>query len=335
LTVYSFHGFFLPEAFMPEFFRRLFTLLQLLVFFCVASNILQEKKLLQCVLFTYVVASVLLAFGLLLHLPGFSASELAGDIERSTITGYDANYLATLWALAVVILTELCSHPAYRYLRLFLGPLAIPLLIGIMQTGSRAGTGALLIGLLVYLLPYWRSQHKWLVRLLVLLSILATFYLVVNNPATMQRWKESFSERKFSGREQIVPAAIAMFSEHPFLGWQPGYTRELGRRVYESLYTTRTKDAHNLLLHLLLEVGLVGATPFLIGLWLCGQTAWKARSWHSSMLPLALFCTSLAASMSHPLLQYKPLWLVLAVTSASVSIPTAGRVGRFKRLLII
>ena len=58
--------------------------------------------------------------------------------------------------------------------------------------------------------------------------------------------------------------------------------------------TTGARDAHNLLLHLLLEGGIVGTLPFLVGLWLCGQSAWKARSKPLGLLPLALFCAMLS-----------------------------------------
>jgi O-antigen ligase len=333
--VYVFHGFFLPEAFMSSFSNRFFTLLQLLVLFWIASSLLKEKKLMHHVLFTFVIASAILALGLVLHLPGFSEETAIIDgVERSSVSGVNSNELATLWALAMVALIGLCLNSTYKYPRLLLGILAISMLISIMRTGSRVGTGALIIGLLVYLLPYRRSKYKWLVRILVLLSIAVTVYLMMVSPSVALRWQESLSEGRASGREKIVPAAINMISERPLLGWQPvGFQVELARRVY-TLYPDSSKDAHNLFLHLLLEVGVVGTVPFLVGLWLCGQAAWKARSRHSDMLPLALFCTVLAASMSQTPLLRKPMWLVLALTSASAYMTTVGQANRPRKLLI-
>ena len=124
-----------------------------------------------------------------------------------------------------------------------------------------------------------------------------------------------------------------MFVERPGLGWQPLMSgHELGRRVYH-LSHSGGRDAHNLFLHLLLEGGIVGALPFLVGLWLCGQSAWKARSKPLGLLPLALFCAVLASSMAHTDLRRKPFWLVLALASAATPL-TAGDTTQHRMLLI-
>ena len=66
-----------------------------------------------------------------------------------------------------------------------------------------------------------------------------------------------------------------------------------------------------------MEVGIVGAVPFLIGLWLCGKGAWTARNRNLGLLPLALLVTSLAAGMGSNTIYSKALWLVVAVTVAT------------------
>jgi O-antigen ligase len=154
---------------------------------------------------------------------------------------------------------------------------------------------------------------------------------VVNSPAASQRWHETFHEGKLAGREKIIPAALGMVAERPMFGWQPvRFQYELGRRVAEGYYTG-TKDAHNLFFHLLLEVGVVGTVPFLIGLWWCGQGAWRARAENFGLLALALFLAVMAASMTHTDLVRKPFWLVLALTSAAAS---GGSMSRSGMLLI-
>ena len=107
---------------------------------------------------------------------------------------------------------------------------------------------------------------------------------------------------------------------------------ELGRRVY-GLYHPGERDAHNLFLYLFLEGGIVGTMPFLMGLWLCGQSAWKGRSKPLGLLPLALLCAVLASSMTHTDLRRKPFWLVLALASAATPL-TAGDTTQHKMLLI-
>jgi O-antigen ligase len=331
LATYVLSGFFLSEKLASGFLSRLFTLGQLLILFWVAADLFKEEKLTRQVLLSYAMASALLAIGMLLRLPGFSESMQAAGVERATALGNNPNTVAMVWALAVIMLAGLCLNSAYSYLpRLCIAGLSVPLLAGLVSTGSRAGIGALLIGFLVYLVPHWRAKRKVVTIFLALLGIAATAYFVMNSPAA-QRWQETFHEGKLAGREEIVPAALEMVEERPIFGWQPvRFQYELERRL-SGAYTTGTKDAHNLLLHLLLEVGMVGTVPFLVGLWWCGRSAWKARAGDLGLLALALFLAALAASMTHTDLARKPFWLILALASAAASI---GPMTRSRMLLI-
>ena len=111
-----------------------------------------------------------------------------------------------------------------------------------------------------------------------------------------------------------------MIAEQPIFGWQPiEFWRELGNRLGKR----GPLDAHNTFLHLLLEVGLVGAIPFLVGICLCGLAAWRARRMTLGLLPLSLFLTTLAANMALTGMAQKPFWLVLALAMATV--PTVYR----------
>ena len=71
------------------------------------------------------------------------------------------------------------------------------------------------------------------------------------------------------------------------------------------------------LLAVLLEVGIIGAIPYLVGLWLCAQSAWRARVGGLGLLPLALLSTVLACGMSGNILRWKTQWLVSALALAS------------------
>ena len=110
-----------------------------------------------------------------------------------------------------------------------------------------------------------------------------------------------------------------MISEQPILGWQPiNWYYELGRRVGGN-WTSIGRDAHNLFLSVLLQVGVIGAIPFLIGLWLCGQSAWMARTRSLGLLPLALVITVLAVGMSATTLGLKLHWFILSLALAAGS----------------
>lgn len=328
-AIFSLHSFFLPEKFDLNFFLRLSTMLQLIIFFWVAGDLCKDERIMRQMLLMYAVASSILAVGMVLRLPVFTPTslELGGGVERGTVMGYNGNMLATMWALAIVALVGLCLHPAYMLVtKLLWAFLALIILMATIYAGSRAGMGSLLIGFLVYLIPHWRAQRKLCTILFALLGIAVTVYFAMHNDTVMQRLDQTV-EGKFDGRERIVPAALQMFIERPLVGWQPViFQYELGRRL-----GVGSRDPHNLFLYLLLEVGMVGTIPFLMGLWRCAQTAWQARTGPLGLLPLALLITVLAATMSHTQLAQKWFWLILACAASSLA---SGHTTRPKTLLI-
>jgi O-antigen ligase len=233
-----------------------------------------------------------------------------------------------MWAFAIVALVGLCLHPGYTlFTKLLWGFFTLPMLAAMVKTGSRAGTGALLIGFLVYLVPHWRVQRKLCTLLLALLGIAATVYFVTNSGTAERRWEQVVYEGNMSKREEIVPAALEMFLERPLLGWQPYISgRELGRRT-----GAYKRDTHNLILNLLLDVGIVGAVPFLMGLWRCVQTAWQASTGRIGLLLLAILITVLAGAMAQPFFAHKWFWLALTCAAHS---PSAGHATRPRMLLV-
>jgi O-antigen ligase len=78
-------------------------------------------------------------------------------------------------------------------------------------------------------------------------------------------------------------------------------------------------DAHNLFLSMLMEVGVVGTIPFLVGLWLCFRAAWIARRGDLGLMPLALLVAVLTVNMGIPALLWKPFWLIMGLTLAAAS----------------
>jgi O-antigen ligase len=107
-----------------------------------------------------------------------------------------------------------------------------------------------------------------------------------------------------------------MIRESPMVGWgrTTGF-EELGSRIG----LEGRIDAHNFLLYLLLEVGLIGTVPFLTGLGLCLWAAWRARAGPFGILPLALLVSLLATMMTHTGLTAKQFWLFLALALAAAA----------------
>lgn len=315
IVVYALHGFFLPEEMLAQFFSRLLTMVQLLVLFWVTADLLKQEKMARSALLSYSIASSLMALGMILQLPGFSEFTDARS-GRMTAMGSNPNIIAMLLSLATVMLIGFCLDT--RVSILWKGAsliLTLPLLAGLVNTGSRSGIGTLILGCLVYLLPTRQAKNRLVPIVLAVCATAGFMYLVISNPVSLARWEQLYYEGNMAGREKITPIAVGMILERPLIGWQPvAFWYELGSRLGK---IWDTKDAHNLYLHLFLEVGALGALPFLVGLWLWGRAAWEGRAGYLGVLPLALLGTTLAANATHTDLARKTLWLVLALTVAA------------------
>lgn len=318
LVIYILNGLFISEEdFMSGFFSRLFTLVQLMVMFWIASRLLQEDKIAKGFLLAYSLGSVALALGSILDLPGFSET-LDVRRGRSTALGDDPNNLAVLMAMAAVILIGLRLYKIHTRTisKTLLTVMTLPLFTVIVNSGSRSGVAAFMIGCSAYLMPIWYSKRRLAALVFATLGVVVLLYMVTTNPYFLERWQETYYEGNLAGREHITRVAIEMIAERPIFGWKP---IELWHELNFRLGKWGERDAHNLFLHLLLEVGVVGAVPFFVGLWLCGLAAYKARNGTLGVLPLALLLTTLAANMALTHLTRKPFWLALALSAAAAS----------------
>ena len=208
--------------------------------------------------------------------------------------GYNPNTLAALIALATVILTGFCLSSWSRAQK----KIAIhgsygASLSDVVLTGSRGGMVALGLGCSVYTLSIPKLKVRVAAIIVAMLLTGGMVYFVSANPYIFDRWQQTLQEGRISGRDIIFAAGLEMFLERPFIGWQPvEFLYHLGERAGIPFI-----GAHNLFLHLLLEVGLLGAIPFLAGLFLCFRAAWKTRSGPLGSIPFALLVTVTIGNM--------------------------------------
>ena len=312
VAIYGLRGLFIPETFVGPFITGLQTLIQLLVLCWVGSTLLQEEKFTRQTLFTLSIATLLIATGVLLGLPGFSESWGGGRVSAA---GFNPNGLAVILALGAQALIGFSIDQTCRNIWMRITYMAMSLLplTAMVYTGSRGGMTAFVTGVALYALPYRESKRKMIAILGVAIAVVGVIYAVVGDESTLLRWKRTYETGNTAGRDTIFAASADMIAEKPLWGWGPvAFTYELGPRVR---YPYR--DAHNLFLHLLMEGGLLGATPFLIGLGLCVRAAWTARVRSLGLLPLVWLVTMIVGNMAIIWLARKALWLVLALSIAS------------------
>jgi O-antigen ligase len=316
IAVVAFQMFFEPEEFRIDLLLHIFTLVQLVLMIWIISNLLTNKMLARQVLVTFALASSLLSMGNILGLPGFAVAIGEG---RDTALGANPNDLGLCMALAILMVIGIKLTERDRSLKkdLMLMLLAGPLFIGLMRTGSRAALGSFFVASLLFVIPFRNSKKLMTSLVVVTFGLAATLYILANNPEFMARLQDAVYEGNTGGRDVIYTSAVEMVSERPLFGWGPiTASFELGNRVG---WIFRRRDPHNLLFELLIGVGIVGSLPFLLGLYSCGLAAWKARTGHSGMLPLALFVCVLIANLSHNYLIWKPQWLIFALILGAAS----------------
>ena len=302
---------------VPEALAEFVIVLQGVLVFLAAGNLMQDEKVASRALTTLVAACAIRASLPFLGLGRTSDAVWTGG-ERISALGQNANSAAMILAAGLVTLIGLTLLRRKSAAGLVLaGLLAILLGLAILETGSRGGFAALLGGVLVFALAAdtWRQRLRngVIALLAVTLLILATLRL----PVMKNRLADSLTTGNMAGREQLYPALWTMFLERPIFGWGPiTNTSELAIRIGERERSNRA--AHNLVLELLTASGLVGALPFFLGVWCSVRNAWRARMGKHGVLPLALLATLFLANMSGDWIASKLLWLVLAYAFVSV-----------------
>lgn len=308
LAVYGVTGLMGRYEDLALFLTRFFALFQLCPFLWVVSDLLKDADLARRALLAYALGAVTWAIGILLRVPGLSVTYAE---SRLVSLGYDPNYLGVFMALGVVILVGLrFGSPMER------GPatagrlaLTVPLLAVLAETGSRTAAVALACGLAASLLPARGVRRPGRVSLWTALGVGVLLLLLVAGSHARGHWNST--RRALEMRGKIAAVSIGMVLERPLLGWGFSYPREQGPRMGR-----KTSVAHNLVLHVLLEVGIVGAAPFLVAVALCALGTTRKLSGPLGRMPLAVMVTMLVANMMYPLLPTKSFWLVLALGAA-------------------
>jgi O-antigen ligase len=320
--IYSFLYFFLiifqPSEYWDEILERVFTICQLLVFFWIACNLLQDPRVARGAIMALGISCAVCA---LLQLGGVGDSKVTED--RSAAFGQNANQVAAMFSLGLLGLAFLAYSGQTKGQRFawWPWPLCALLAVAIVQTGSRGGFLSAGSAILVFLLDK-RLGKDWTQKVIVVLLVAGTLVgISFFSDASRQRWEETIATGEAAKREQLFPTAWQMFTEKPLAGWGPITSlHELGSRTKYLGWDQPERpkrDNHNLALHVLTATGILGAIPFVVGMWLCLRAAWRARAGIQGILPLAMVVSLFVSNMSGDRVYLKFHWFVLAFAIAS------------------
>jgi O-antigen ligase len=300
-------------------------MLQAVLVFLAAANLMQDEKVARRALFTLAAACSLRAVLPFLGL-GRTSDAVGTGGDRISALGQNANSAAMILAAGLLVVIGLTLMRRDRSVRSVALAAAVSILLGfaILETGSRGGFAALLGGVLVFALAASTWQQRLRNGALALLAVSLLVISALNLPVMKNRLLDAAATGNLAGREQLYPALWTMFLEKPVMGWGPvNNTYELAARVGER--TRPKRSTHNLLLELTTAGGLMTTMPFIIGAWLCVQSAWRARSGGHGVLPLALLCSLFLSNMSGDWGGSKLLWVMLAYALVSGTWPSAPR----------
>jgi len=285
-------------------------MLQLVLVLWATSNLLRDPRVMRGVLITLALAVALRA-GLQVLGIGATTKEVWTGGERVSAFGQNPNLASIIMGVGAVMLVNL--RP-----RLITWPAAAMVAFAVIQTGSRGGLACLAMGLLVWAIMSGRTFGAKLRGFglgVFALGVLAFGVLRSDMLRTRLLAAEGGS---LAGREHIYPAAIAMISERPLLGWGPLENQfEIATRIAEQKKDKR--DAHNIVLDLLSSTGVLGTIPFLIGMGVCLLSAWRARRGPYGSLPLAISSVTFVGCMSGTWIASKILWLTFAIALAAAA----------------
>ena len=307
----------------PKYDRALIikglSIFQMLVLFWLSYNVMHDKRVVKGFFLAFISACLSLTVGGL-FLEGVSSGRRASgmDEERLMTLGVDPNTTGATFALGLIGIIGLAYGRQERDIktRFFIWMPFLILAGFLVKTGSRGAMIALVIGFAFFLFKGGNIRVKMGLGLILSIGIMALVWLILSSE-TSKRFENTLNEGHTSGRDLIYSEGIGMVNEKPLMGWGPGvYSFELGNRVGRY---GKARDPHNLFLKLLLEVGILGTIPYLLGLGLCFWAAWKARNGREGSLPVSILVTVLIINMSITWDGRKIFWIILAYALVSAS----------------
>lgn len=294
--------------------------IQGLLIFCACFNLMQDERVARKVLLTLLAACALLAVMTVLGIGKFYETESG----RATVLGQNANRAARAFCVGVLIAIGLVFGRPRAALRptWIAWPIAAFIGLAMIMGGSRGGLLALAVGLWAFSLARTTLGKRIRNIAVSLIAIGVATWGALQSPIMKERLRQA-TEGNLAKREEIFPVAFQMFKDRPLIGYGPANHYVLAVRLGLPPRLHMSRDTHNLFLEVLTAAGVLGAIPFMIGLWLCCSSAWKARLGTEGILPVAQLAAILVGNLSGNYITLKLQWVLFAYAMASWAYLTA------------
>ena len=249
------------------------------------------------------------------HFSPFISATLPGEAFANL---RQRNLFATLTSMALAALLwwslQLLPERSRRRSLVCTGMAALAVLLAVGNAASSSRTGLFQVVLVCALIALWRGFRVLLTRRLLAVYVLAYAVALLAlptfiglNPLSLGAWARlQAGDALCSGRSTLWHNVLDLITQRPWLGWGWG---ELDYAHYVTLFSGERfcailDNAHNLPLHLAVELGVPFAGCFCLALlWL----TLRARPWAEVDATRQMAWCVLAVIGLHSLLEY-PLW---------------------------
>ena len=311
-----------PGSMWSYVFGYGFTVLQMIPFFWILTNVLKDDKLSNGVVYAFALGCLGLVICQYLHVQGTGDAAIAEKTMkqgRDTVLGEDPIKTAQSYSLGLLCCIGILVGKWKWWQKATVVPVIPVVLFYMLLLGARGAVLALVVGAAVFLLAGKNLVQKSIVIFIVMSIIGGVVFISSMNKTLNTRWNLAI-HGDFAKREVLLPIEVEMVAERPLFGWGPERNLvELGHRTGRNRF-----DMHNMYMWVATEVGLVGFAPLMMGLALCLVGGWAARNGNSGYLPLALMVALLVSNCSISTLHRKSFWLVsaYALATGSVMLPS-------------
>lgn len=250
------------------------------------------------------------------------ARGIEAEYGRFSSSGSDANEAALLLAIGIPLALFLALHSTGKWIRLFNMSYVPVAVVAIALSGSRTViiAGVAVVAYIVTIVRKMRPATM-LALLVLLIGGFTAVSLIVPASAVERSTSvgSDLSEGDLSGRTEIWLESFDSFIERPLHGAGAAATRE-------ALPTG--KVAHNVLITIAVELGLVGVSLFTV-LGITVLRSLRSMDRDSRHLWLAVLCTWGIGSLTLAIDTRKYTWLVLGLAVAASGV--AARQARIRR----
>lgn len=284
--------------------------LALAVLFLLIRHVSSTFRGMRAVLLGTVCGSLISVWDIYRHLGTLRLASGYGDITRENLNGLDPNYLAYGLVTALLALYLLWLHTVNKTAdrRLLFAVVAVILLVGVNQTGTR---GALVgIVLLVPLLVAARVSAVTALRAAIAGAMAFALLIMTGliNPIVHAVITPSVRDNgTLNGRLPTWDSARQVFESNPIMG--------IGAGAFRTVNPAQIV-AHNGFLEIATGLGVVGLFAFLYFLWhtLLVDTRYLAASYRAQTVGAFIVITAPCVLSGH-WIYATPMWAMLAVIS--------------------